>query len=118
HMLLAVHAEDDTTIRTNMQRAMERLGDDIPMDQHPLIRRAEACYKSSSNAVALARTHGTRLHVLHISTARELALFAPRPVEGQHITAEASVHHLWLTDADHAARRALIKWNPAVKTSA
>lgn len=118
HMLLAVHAEDETTIRTNMQRAMERWGDDIPMDQHPLIRSAEACYKSSSNAVALARTHGTRLHVLHISTARELALFAPGPVESKHITAEACVHHLWFTDADHAERGALIKWNPAVKTAA
>ena len=118
HMLLAVHAEDEATIRRNMQRAVERWGHAIPMDQHPVIRDAEACYISSSNAVALAKAHGTRLHVLHISTAREIDLFEPGPVEGKHITAEACVHHLWFTEADHATKGSLLKWNPAVKSAA
>ncbi len=118
HMLLAVHAEDERTIRANMQRAVEQWGDAIPIEEHPMIRSAEACYTSSSNAVALAKTYGTRLHVLHISTARELDLFAPGPLENKHITAEACVHHLWFTDADYARRGASIKWNPAVKTAA
>ncbi|HEX2617863.1 MAG TPA: dihydroorotase [Flavobacteriales bacterium] len=118
HMLLAVHAEDEATIRRNMAAAVERFGEDIPMHEHPLIRSAEACYRSSSAAVALAKEHGTRLHVLHISTARELELFAPGPLEGKRITAEACVHHLWFTDADYARLGTRIKWNPAVKTAA
>lgn len=117
HMLLAVHAEDEGTIRANMQRAVERWGDAIPMDQHPVIRSAEACYKSSSNAVALAKAHGTRLHVLHISTAQEIDLFDAGPLEKKHITAEACVHHLWFSDSDYAEKGALLKWNPAVKSS-
>ncbi len=116
HMLLAIHAEDEATIRANMQLAVERWGDAIPMDQHPLIRSAEACFKSSSNAVALARQHGTRLHVLHISTARETELFDPGLIEGKRITAEACVHHLWFSDADYADKGPLLKWNPAVKS--
>ena len=118
HMLLAIHAEDEATIRANMQRAVERWGEAIPMDQHPLIRSAEACFISSSNAVALARTHNTRLHVLHISTAKETALFQPGPLDEKRITAEACIHHLWFTDAAYAEKGALIKWNPAVKTAA
>ena len=118
HMLLAIHAEDESTIRANMQRAVERWGEAIPMDQHPLIRSAEACYISSSNAIALARTHNTRLHVLHISTAKETTLFQPGPLDEKRITAEACIHHLWFTDADHAEKGSLIKWNPAVKTVA
>ncbi|MBP8823536.1 MAG: dihydroorotase [Flavobacteriales bacterium] len=118
HMILAVHAEDEPTIRRNMAAAGERFGEHIPMEQHPLIRNAEACWRSSSNAVALAQQHGTRLHVLHISTGRELELFGPGPVEGKRITAEACVHHLWFTDADYASKGAFIKWNPAVKTKA
>jgi dihydroorotase len=115
HMLLAVHAEDEPTIRRNMAEAKARFGDNIPIEQHPLIRSEEACWLSSSNAVELAKQHGTRLHVLHISTARELELFEPGPLEGKRITAEACVHHLWFTDADYAAKGTLIKWNPAVK---
>ncbi|MFZ1658822.1 MAG: dihydroorotase [Flavobacteriales bacterium] len=115
HMLLAVHAEDEPTIRRNMANAKARFGDNIPIEQHPLIRSEEACWLSSSNAVELAKQHGTRLHVLHISTARELELFEPGPLEGKRITAEACVHHLWFTDADYAAKGTLIKWNPAVK---
>lgn len=118
HLLLAIHAEDESTVRANMQAAVARWGEDIPMDQHPLIRNAEACYKSSSHAVALAKEHGTRLHVLHISTAREIELFAPGPLEKKHITAEACVHHLWFSDADYAEKGAFIKWNPAVKSAA
>ncbi|MEO8587836.1 MAG: dihydroorotase [Flavobacteriales bacterium] len=117
HMLLAVHAEDEATIRANTARAIERWGDAIPIDEHPRIRSAEACYISSSNAVALAKEHGTRLHVLHISTARETELFDAGPLENKRITAEACVHHLWFTDADYARKGALIKWNPAVKTA-
>jgi dihydroorotase len=118
HMILAVHAEDEPTIRANMAAAVERWGKDIPLEQHPLIRSAEACYRSSSRAVAMAREHGTRLHVLHISTARELELFQTGPVEGKYITAEACIHHLWFTDRDYAERGTFIKWNPAVKTEA
>lgn len=116
HMILAVHAEDEPTIQRNMAEAVAKYGEDIPIEEHPLIRSAEACWRSSSNAVALAKEHGTRLHVLHISTARELGLFAAGPLEGKHITAEACVHHLWFTDADYATKGNLIKWNPAVKT--
>lgn len=118
HLLLAIHAEDESTVRANMQAAVARWGEDIPMDQHPLIRSAEACYKSSSHAVALAKEHGTRLHVLHISTAREIELFAAGPLEKKRITAEACVHHLWFSDVDYAAKGAFIKWNPAVKSAA
>ena len=118
HMLLAVHAEHEPTIRSNMAAALERWGEGIPMEQHPMIRSEEACYRSSSMAVALAKEHGTRLHVLHISTARELDLFTPGPLENKRITAEACVHHLWFTDADYATKGALLKWNPAVKRAA
>ena len=118
HMILAVHAEDEATIRANMAAAVARFGDAIPIEEHPLIRSAEACYRSSSRAVRLAREHGTRLHVLHISTARELELFEPGPLEGKRVTAEACVHHLWFTDADYARYGTRIKWNPAVKTAA
>ncbi len=118
HMLLAIHAEDDPTIKQEMERAVARYGADIPMEEHPRIRSAEACYRSSSAAVERARHFGTRLHVLHISTAREVDLFEPGPLEGKRITAEACVHHLWFTEADYATKGALIKWNPAVKSVA
>ncbi|MBL7950647.1 MAG: dihydroorotase [Flavobacteriales bacterium] len=117
HMLLAIHAEDEATIRANMNAAVQRWGEAISMEQHPVIRSAEACYKSSSNAVALAKEHGTRLHVLHISTARETELFEPGPLEKKRITAEACVHHLWFSDADYAKKGPLLKWNPAVKSA-
>jgi dihydroorotase len=118
HMILAVHAEDEPTIRANTAAAIARWGEDIPLEEHPRIRNAEACWLSSSSAVARARAHGTRLHVLHISTARELDLFEPGPLEGKRITAEACVHHLWFTDADYTTKGTRIKWNPAVKTVA
>ena len=116
HMLLAIHAEDDPTIKRELDKALVKYGEDIPMHEHWRIRSAEACYASSSASVARAKAFGTRLHVLHISTARELELFDPGPLEGKKVTAEACVHHLWFTEADYATKGSLLKWNPAVKT--
>lgn len=114
--LLATHCEDEETIRRNLATAKATYGDDVPMDQHPIIRSAEACYKSSSLAVELAEKCQTRLHILHISTARELALFRNDiPLRDKKITAEACIHHLTFCDADYPEKGALIKWNPAVK---
>src|SRR5690606_35958391 len=89
----------------------------LTIDMHPLIRSAEACYISSSTAVALAKKHGTRLHILHISTARETELFSKQPLTEKRITAEACIHHLWFSDEDYAAKGNFIKWNPAIKTT-
>jgi len=116
--LVAVHCEDDPMIRANETLWAGRYGEDIPFAEHPRIRSAEACLASSSLAVDLAREHGTRLHVLHLTTARELDLFAPGPVTGKRITAEVCVHHLWYTDADYPRLGSLIKCNPAIKTAA
>ncbi len=117
-MLIATHCEDEATIRANAANARQQFGDDVPIAQHPIIRSAEACYRSSSRAVELAARTGARLHVLHISTARELGLFDGRkPLSEKRITAEACTHHLWFTDADYAERGTRIKWNPAVKTA-
>ena len=116
-MLIATHCEDEQTIRTNMAQALQKYGQEIPFEQHPIIRSAEACYLSSSRAVSLAKKHGTRLHVLHISTGKELALFDnDTPLSAKKITAEACIHHLWFSDEDYKQKGALIKWNPAVKT--
>ena len=118
-MLVATHCEKEEIIRDNLARYRTRYGDDIPVAFHPEIRSAEACYASSSQAVALARKHGTRLHILHISTARELELFdAHIPLPQKRITAEACIHHLWFSEADYESRGNRIKWNPAVKTAA
>jgi dihydroorotase len=118
-MLIATHCEDEATIRANTQKYREMYGDNVPISAHPLIRSAEACYKSSSFAIELAEKHGANLHVLHISTARETALFRNDiPLEQKKITAEACTHHLWFSDADYEKKGALIKWNPAVKTAA
>lgn len=115
--LIATHCEDEVTIRNNMAQYRERYGEDVPVKYHPLIRSEEACYKSSSFAVELARKHGTRLHVLHISTARETELFdATLPPEKKRITAEVCVHHLTFSDEDYEQLGTLIKWNPAIKT--
>ena len=117
-MLIATHCEDEATIRANTERFKQEHGEDIPFRWHPLIRSAEACYKSSSMAVELAEKHGANLHILHISTARETELFRNDiPLEEKKITAEACTHHLWFSDADYDAHGARIKWNPAVKTS-
>ena len=117
-MLIATHCEKEEIVRANMAKAIEQYGDDIPLSEHPLIRSEEACYVSSSGAVALARKHDTRLHILHISTAKELGLFTNDiPLAQKRITAEACIHHLWFSDEDYERLGARIKWNPAVKTS-
>ena len=96
---------------------MNEYGEAIPIDMHPIIRSEEACYESSSFAVGLARKHGTRLHVLHLSTARELGLFDNQePLASKKITSEVCVHHLWFDDADYPVLGTRIKWNPAIKT--
>jgi dihydroorotase len=118
HMILAVHAEDEPTIKANIAKAVEKYGENIPIEEHPLIRSVEACYRSSSRAVERAKAFGTRLHILHISTAKEVELFEPGPLEKKRITAEACVHHMWFTDQDYAKLGTRIKWNPAVKTAA
>ena len=117
--IVATHCEEEAVVRANMAAAKERWGENVPIDQHPLIRSAEACYQSSSKAVELATKHGARLHILHISTARELDLFdGNKPLKEKKITSEACIHHLWFTDADYADKGTYIKWNPAVKTEA
>jgi dihydroorotase len=115
-MLIAVHAEDDIMIRKNMESYKEKYGDDIPVHFHPLIRSREACYASSSKAIARANKFGTRLHIFHVSTADELALFDnSKPLKEKNITAEACIHHLWFSEEDYASKGNFLKWNPAVK---
>lgn len=117
-MLIAVHCEDEQTIKQNLQMAIDTYGEDIPVDQHPIIRSAEACYISSSKAVALAKKTGARLHVFHISTGKETELFTNDiPLKDKKITAEVCVHHLYFSDEDYAKKGNFIKWNPAVKTA-
>lgn len=118
-MLIAVHCEDEATIRTNSAKMKEEYGEDLPIRYHPVIRNAEACYKSSSLAVELAKKHNTRLHILHISTAKETELFQNDiPLKEKRITAEACVHHLWFDDSSYDEKGTFIKWNPAVKSAA
>jgi dihydroorotase len=114
---IATHCEDSPMIFAAEQRYRERYGEDVPIAAHPEIRSAEACYQSSSLAVNLARRHGTRLHVLHLSTAREMELFTAGPIESKHITAEVCVHHLWYESSRYTDLGALIKCNPAIKTA-
>ncbi len=113
--LITTHCEDTPMITANENWYKEKYGEDVPMSFHPEIRSREACYKSSSFAVALAKKTGANLHVLHLTTAEEMALFEPGPIEGKKITAEACVHHLWFTQDDYAAKGSLIKCNPAIK---
>lgn len=116
-MLIAVHCEDETTIKNNLAEYQEKYGDDIPMEFHHLIRSEAACYLSSSKAVELAKKTGARLHIFHLSTAKETELFRNDiPLEEKQITAEVCVHHLWFTNEDYKTKGSLIKWNPAVKT--
>ena len=117
-VIVVTHCEDTPMIKANEDLYREKYGEDVPMACHPLIRSEAACYKSSSFAVELAKKHGTQLHVLHITTAKELALFQPGPMAGKAITAEACVHHLYFNEADYETRGALIKCNPAIKTKA
>lgn len=117
-MLIATHCEDEQTIRTNSALAREQWGENVPIEQHPIIRNAEACYKSSALAIELAEKHNARLHILHISTARETELFRNDiPLSEKRITAEACIHHLWFSDADYKEKGSHIKWNPAIKSA-
>ena len=114
--IVATHCEEEEVVRANMAKAKERWGENVPISQHPIIRSEEACYRSSSKAIELATKLGTRLHILHISTAKELDLFdGTKPLKEKKITAEACIHHLWFTDADYEEKGTYIKWNPAVK---
>ncbi len=115
--IITTHCEDDPMIKRNLQKFIMEYGEELPAKFHPLIRSEEACYKSSSFAVSLAKKHNSRLHILHISTAKELELFRNDvPLHKKRITAEACVHHLWFTDKDYDTKGNFIKWNPAVKT--
>lgn len=117
-MLIATHCEDENTIRKNLAEYKGKYGEDIPVKFHPVIRSDEACYKSSSFGVALAKKHNTRLHILHISTEREISLFDNSiSLEKKRITAEACIHHLWFCDEDYERLGNFIKWNPAIKTA-
>ena len=114
---ISVHCEDEQTIRDNTKQYVEKYGDEIPIELHPIIRSEQACYLSSSKAVALAKETGARLHVFHLSTAKELELFeANIPLKEKKITAEVCIHHLWFSDKDYQEKGTHIKWNPAVKT--
>ena len=116
-LLIVTHCEDEATIQANIQHYKSLLGEDIPVNYHPLIRSAEACYKSSSFAVELAKKYNSRLHVFHLSSALEMSLFTnDKPLREKRITAEVCVHHLWFTDADYATYGNRIKWNPAIKS--
>ncbi len=116
-MLIATHCEDEATIRLNTELYKQKYGEEIPVEAHPLIRNVDACYKSSSMAVALAKKHNTRLHILHISTAKECGLFDNKtPLKQKRITAEACIHHLWFDDSYYKTKGNLLKWNPAVKS--
>lgn len=116
-VLIATHCEDESIIRNQTSAFRKKHGEDLSPSFHPLIRSEEACYRSSSKAVDLAVRHGSRLHVLHISTKKELELFSSQlPVDRKQITAEVCIHHLWFDDLDYRKKGNLIKWNPAVKT--
>ena len=116
--LLAIHSENDHIIKANLDAYKAEYGEDIPVKLHPKIRSEEACYDASSRAVAMAKKYGTRLHILHISTAKELELFDNTiPLEEKKITAEACIHHMWFSEEDYATKGNLIKWNPAIKTA-
>ena len=116
-LLIAVHCEDETTIKNNLEKYKAEYGEEIPVQFHHLIRSEEACYISSSKAVALAKKTGARLHVFHLSTAKEMDLFTNKiPLEQKKITAEVCIHHLWFTNEDYDTKGNFIKWNPAVKT--
>ena len=116
-MIISVHCEDEATIKKNTKEFTKKFGDNIPIKYHPIIRSEEACYLSSSKAIELAKKTGARLHVFHLSTAKETALFRNDiPLEEKQITAEVCIHHLWFSDKDYEKKGTHIKWNPAVKT--
>ena len=115
--MLAIHSELEAIIEANEEKFKAQYGDDVPVELHPIIRSEEACYQSTVRAIELAKKHNARLHILHLSTAKETDLFDNSiPLEEKKITTEASVHHLWFTDKDYARLGKKIKWNPAIKT--
>lgn len=115
-MLVATHCEDEATIKSNLAHYKQLLGENIPVKLHPKIRSEKACYLSSSMAVEMAKKYNTRLHILHISTAKETHLFDNKtPLKDKRVTAEACIHHLWFSDKDYETKGNLIKWNPAIK---
>lgn len=115
---LITHCEDEATIKANLARAIEEFGEEIPMNQHPVIRSSEACYLSSSHAVDLAKKYDSKLHVFHISTGKETKLFSnDKPLSEKRITSEVCIHHLWFDDSQYDTKGSLIKWNPAVKSA-
>lgn len=116
--LIATHCEFDPMIKENQKRIIAQYGEDLPAYFHPIIRNEEACFKSSSMAVEMAKKYNTRLHILHISSAKELSLFSNKiPLKQKRITAEACIHHLWFCDEDYKTKGNYIKWNPSVKTA-
>jgi len=116
-MLIATHCEDEQIIQVNIALAREKYGENVPMNEHSRIRDTNACFKSTSRAVELAKKYGTRLHVLHLSTAGEIALFEAAPVKNKKITSEVCVHHLWFSESDYEKLGAHIKWNPSIKSA-
>ena len=117
HMIISAHCEDEPIVRKNIELFRQKYGENVPIEMHPIIRSREACFKSSSHAVSLAREFNTKLHIFHLSTADEMKLFTNEiPLSEKRITAEVCVHHLWFDDADYARLGSLIKWNPAIKT--
>ncbi len=114
--LIAIHSEDEGVIQRNKSLYTSEFGDKLPIHFHPMIRSAEACYVSTAKAVERAERYGTNLHILHISTAKELELLSTAKIGEKRITAEVCVHHLWFTDNDYSAYGNRIKWNPAIKT--
>ena len=116
NILIATHCEKEEIIQKNLEYYKSKFGENIPIEYHPLIRNDEACYRSSAEAVELADKYGSKLHILHLSTEKEIALFDQKPLIEKRITAEVCVHHLWFCDEDYAKYGSLIKWNPAIKT--
>lgn len=116
-LLIAVHCEDESTIQKNIQIYKEKFGENIPIEFHPIIRSEEACYLSSSKVIELAKKTGARLHVFHLSTAKETNLFSNKiALKDKRITAEVCIHHLWFDDSDYQNKGNFIKWNPAIKS--
>lgn len=115
--LIATHCEKEEVIQQNIAKYKAEFGEDIPLQYHPLIRSAEACYRSSAEAAELADKYGSQLHILHLSTEKEVSLFDIKPLAEKKITGEVCVHHLWFSDTDYAKYGTRIKWNPAVKTA-
>jgi len=117
NMLIAAHCEDEQTVNSNLKKYIKTFGEDIPVSLHPQIRNSEACFISSSKAVALAKKTGARLHVFHLSSAPEMDLFTNKiPLAEKKITAEVCIHHLWFNDSHYEEKGTLIKWNPAIKS--